>query len=227
MCTAAEEGGSASEEVGNFVERSAAGQRIENPATSFLWWHTEIVFGLEYLLTDYCRWGTAWRKRIRFLGNFLSTGQRLLCKCSQEHVRLHGYAQQHRTSWTKVAEPYPRALCRFLAIATAESLKPASRRVNLDPAARARCGSRRIGEALNPGPRQRRNQPGEMDLEEVALVQPATALLQTRIHERFCNWLMARLSPGTLRSVEANPQLQVLFLRAFGNEQFRTGEPMY
>ena len=66
-----------------------------------------------------------------------------------------------------------------------------------------------------------------MDLEEVALVQPATAVLQTRIHERFCNWLMARLSPETLRSVEANPQLQVLFLRAFGNEQFRTGEPMY
>ena len=113
---------------------------IENPATSFLWWHPEIVllkgeFGLDYFLTDYCRWGTSWRKITRFLGNFGAAGHRLLCNCSQNNVRLRGYSQQHRTSWTKVAKPYPRALCKFLAVATAESLKPQSRRMHLDPAA--------------------------------------------------------------------------------------------
>ena len=205
---------------------------IENPATSFLWWHPEIVllkkdFDLDYFLTDYCRWGTSWRKRTRFSGNFSATGLKLFCNCSHEHVRLRGYSQYHRTSWTKVAEPYPRSLCRFLAIATAESLKPPSRRVSFDPAACAQCGHRRIGEAKNPGPRLCRNYPRELDLEDVALVQPATALLQTRVHERYCNWLVSRLSSPAVGSLEENPQLQVLFLRAFGNEQFRTGEPMY
>ena len=205
---------------------------IENPATSFLWWHPEIVllkgeFGLEYFLTDYCRWGTSWRKITRFLGNFGAAGHRLLCNCSQNNVRLRGYSQQHRTSWTKVAEPYPRALCKFLAAATAESLKPQSRRMHLDPAACARCSTSRIGEAKSPGPRIRRNVPGDFDLEEVACVQPATALLQTRVHERYCNWLVSRLSPATITSLENNPHLQVLFLRAFGNDQFRAGEPMY
>jgi hypothetical protein len=204
---------------------------IENPATSFLWWHPEIVlkgeFGLDYFLTDYCRWGTSWRKITRFLGNFGAAGHRLLCNCSQNNVRLRGYSQQHRTSWTKVAEPYPRALCKFLAVATAESLKPQSRRMHLDPAACARCSTSRIGEAKSPGPRIRRNVPGDFDLEEVAFVQPATALLQTRVHERYCNWLVSRLSPATITSLENNPHLQVLFLRAFGNDQFRAGEPMY
>ena len=193
---------------------------IENLAASFLWWHPDVVllredFGLGYFLTDYCRLGTAWRKRTRFPGNFSATGQRLLCNCIREHVRLRGLSQQHRASWAKVAEPSPRALCRFLAIATAESLKPSSRRVNLYPAACARCASGRIGEASNPGPRVRRNQPREMDLEEVALVQPATSLLQTRIHERFCNWLMARLCPGTLLVCRGQPASASPFSSSF------------
>lgn len=66
-----------------------------------------------------------------------------------------------------------------------------------------------------------------MSLEEVQLIQPATMILQKRIHEKYCRWIASQLSSATVKTIEANPHLQVLFLRTFGNELFRTGEPMY
>lgn len=38
-------------------------------------------------------------------------------------------------------------------------------------------------------------------------MQPATALLQTRVHERYCNWLVSHLSPATITSLENSPHL--------------------
>ena len=56
---------------------------VENPAGSFFWQHPKIAevmkqFSLDFFTTDFCRWGTPWRKRTRFLGNFLAAGQKCL-----------------------------------------------------------------------------------------------------------------------------------------------------
>ena len=149
-----------------------------------------------------------------------------MCICKRRHQRLVGYSSTFKCSWTKAAEPYPRSLARFLAAAIAEDLKPASRRRELDPSSCARCSHRRIGEAAKPGPRQRAHQP-DIDLEQVALVQPSTVALQAEIHRLFPNWLQSELSAGAFRSLAATPSLQVMFLRSFGNWWYQQGRPMY
>ena len=112
---------------------------IENPAGSFLWqmpeWKQILAeLACSFFTTDYCRWGTPYRKRTRFLTSGVAAGERLLCICESEHVRLSGYSKYHRCSWTQVAEPYPASLSRFLAKMVLQSLLPAERRCNLDAA---------------------------------------------------------------------------------------------
>ncbi len=136
---------------------------IENPGGSFLWqqpaW-VSLALQVQSFTTDFCRWGTPWRKRTRFLGVFAAAGKKCMCLCKRPHQRLVGYSASHKCCWTKAAEPYPRPLAVFLASAVAESLKPVARRRDLDLASCARCGHRRINEASHPGPRQRAHQPG-------------------------------------------------------------------
>ena len=205
---------------------------VENPAGSFLWllppWQLLVKkFALEAFYTDYCRWGTPWRKRTKFFGRFAAAGLSLLCDCTKAHVQLRGYNPGLRISWTKAAEAYPPALAKFLAKAVAESLKPERRRRKLDVAACARSSSRRIGEAQNPGPRRRSSQHPAGDLNDVATVQPATRLLQTRAHQRFATWLFEELGNAVYDRICAAPWLQVFFLRSFGTWLYSKGEPMY
>lgn len=83
---------------------------VENPSGSYMWKQPEwipIVARFPGFLTDYCRWGTAWRKRTRFAGSFSANGKRLLCQCGKPHVKLVGYNKEHKMSWTKLAEGYP------------------------------------------------------------------------------------------------------------------------
>ena len=204
---------------------------VENPAGSFLWlqpaWRRLIEeYDLQYLLTDYCRWGTPWRKRTRFLGRFSAAGSRYLCTCLRKHVRLVGYSAEHKCCWTKAAEAYPRNLAKFLAATLTESLKPIARQRTIDPGAMAKCGRGRIGEAQNPGPRQARANPTE-DLEQVELVRPATLALQARVHRSYLDWLEAEVSSEVWRSLVAHPHLQVMFLRSFGNWLYGQGKAMY
>ena len=204
---------------------------IENPAGSFLWLQPDWVqlaeeFALGAFLTDYCRWGTPWRKRTKFVGRFQGAGMKLLCWCGRPHVKLVGYSVAHKCCWTKAAEAYPRSLARYLAAAIAEELKPAKHQRFVDPGALAKCGRGRIGEAANPGPRRSQTNP-EIDLEEVALVRPATLALQSRVHRMFLDWLQSQLSAETWESVCRSPQLQVIFLRSFGNWLYNNGQAMY
>ncbi len=202
---------------------------IENPAGSFLWLQPEwrdIVLRVQSFVTDYCRWSTPWRKRTRFLGAFSAAGKRCMCVCKQKHVQLTGYSSSHKCSWTKAAEAYPRPLAAFLAGALVESLKPPIRRRELDPAACARCNSRRIGEATNPGPRPRHVRPS-VDLEQVQLVQPSTIAIQNRAHRLFLDWLQQELTAESWESIKVAPQLQIIFLRSFGNWMYNQGMPMY
>eukprot|EP00434_Breviolum_minutum_P010322 symbB.v1.2.009108.t1/scaffold573.1/size222803/17 len=202
---------------------------IENPSGSYLWQQREwadIIRSTPSFVTDYCRWGTPWRKRTRFLGMFSPGGKRCMCQCSRPHLRLTGYSAEYKCSWTKAAQAYPRPLAVFLAKALIESLKPITRQRSLDPSACARCGHRRIGEAANPGPRPRGVRPA-VDLEQVQLVQPTTQAIQLRAQRLFLDWLERELSVEAWTSVRGAPQLQVLFLRSFGNWLFNQGMPMY
>ena len=206
---------------------------VENPAGSFLWLQKEWVsliddLHLLFILTDYCRWGTPYRKRTRFLSNMVTAGQRLLCCCTRPHIRLVGYSHVHKCSWTKVAEPYPSQLSKFLAKSVVVSLTPAERRQPLDINACAKFSGRRIGEASNPGPRPRRQGPFVSDLELVDTVLPSTRLIQHRAVEKLDAWLLRELGHETFRSiVDCCPKLRLWFLRAFGNWMYRNGEAMY
>lgn len=206
---------------------------VENPSGSYLWLHPAWVriirkYSLNYFQTDYCRWGTPWRKRTKFYGNFWDGVEKLSCSCSRKHIQLRGYSHQFRMSWTKAAESYPaRSAVYYLAARLVESLKPIQRQRRLDAAACARSSSRRIGEATNPGPRQRQPRSDLPDLERINLVQPATQLLQQRVHSRFVAWLESELGSEVLDRFSVDPSLQVHFVRAFGNWLYQTGEPMY
>ena len=111
---------------------------IENPRTSFLWLQDEWLQLLQqgafgFFFTDYCRWGTIWKKSTAFCTNISELkGKRVLCQCCRKHQQLVGYSRAHGKSWTKVAEPYPSGLCAYLARALVESLKPTDRRRRLD-----------------------------------------------------------------------------------------------
>ena len=204
---------------------------IENPAGSFLWLQPEWValiakHKLDCFLTDYCRWGTPWRKRTKFYGRFTAAGSRFLCQCLCRHVRLVGYSAEHKCCWTKAAEAYPRSLAKYLAAALLESAKPLKRQRTIDPGDCARCGRGRIGEASNPGPRRVAPRM-EIDLEQVELVRPATVALQAKVHRLFLDWLQQELSAETWGSVVASPHLQIIFLRSFGNWLFAEGKAMY
>ena len=205
---------------------------VENPSGSFIWlmpaWRDLIEeFSLRCFYTDYCRWGTPWRKRTKFFGNFSAAGLKLLCQCTSGHVQLRGYGRRHGMSWTKAAEAYPHSLCRFLAKAVYESLKPVERQRKLNPAACARCSNLRIGEAQNPGPRPGRRRPDVPNLEDVSLVKPATILLQKRVHEKFVSWLATELSVEALSNLQRNPRLQLHFCRTFGQWLYNRGGAMY
>ena len=98
---------------------------IENPSTSSFWHVPEIIAWhdlsrLESVSMDYCQFAQFWRKRTRFaFSSFLSLlSLQRLCKghkgiCSRTgkpHVQPKGKC--NGVNWTKIAEPYPRALCR-------------------------------------------------------------------------------------------------------------------
>lgn len=96
---------------------------VENPDSSFLWrlkpWvKIASLCLLKPFRVDFCRYGTPWRKRTRFLTNLDS-----LIDCTQfcagcpAHTVLRG-SSPSGVAWTKVAEPYPHGLADLLAAAS-------------------------------------------------------------------------------------------------------------
>lgn len=104
---------------------------LENPSTSKCWYLPPIV-SLEKanhtfsFVTDFCQFGTRWRKRTKFLvGNLCEDDIarcRRLCQgppgiCSRthkHHLQLTGSAS-NGIPWTRIAQPYPKQLCHHLA----------------------------------------------------------------------------------------------------------------
>ena len=104
---------------------------LENPQSSKMWYlppmvdlqnaaHTTVI------VTDFCQWGTKWRKRTRLLADNIELqdlerlqricrGSNGLCSRTQcQHFQLTG-SNSHGVPWTRVAQPYPARLCHSLA----------------------------------------------------------------------------------------------------------------
>jgi hypothetical protein len=137
---------------------------LENPDPSFVWQQKGFeIFrspaSPHVFRTDFCRYGTLWRKRTRLAVNLPSlAGGRIMCTCKKKHLVLRGTCRARRKPWTAVAEPYPSRFSALIAAAAAYDCgwKPLSRTMKqkLDLAACAKAGASRIGEADNPGPRK-------------------------------------------------------------------------
>ncbi|CAE7317250.1 unnamed protein product [Symbiodinium sp. CCMP2456] len=105
---------------------------LENPDTSKAWYLPQMRRQLalpwaKYIRSDFCCFGTPWRKRTGFLCGHVPCEDltRLSKVCSsvnhtcdltgKKHVRLTG--NRHGIPLTKWAEPYPQRLCTALAFA--------------------------------------------------------------------------------------------------------------
>lgn len=202
---------------------------LENPINSWMfrlpeWRRLKDKYGLDYWVVDYCRFGKKWRKRTRFATNTAISGMKTLCKGNHVHQMLRGRSHVHRMSWTLVAQPYPRGVARAVALSLAEKAGCIQFSSHFDPAACARCGHCRVGEASNPGPLSKLR--AEV-LEEVPLVEPKTVAIQTRALQMFNNWLDVKLSRGARKSVFRSAPLLAVFLKEFGNHLYSTGRALY
>ena len=98
---------------------------MENPATSWLGELPETRRFMKFknvklFTTEFCQWGTPWRKSTKFLACHLNldfldnnrcTSSQLCKRTGRPHQREDG------TFWTSVAESYPNKLCNALAAA--------------------------------------------------------------------------------------------------------------
>ena len=206
---------------------------IENPASSWMFRLPEWTALLEKWKVvvpwsvDYCRFGTPWRKRTKFFSNTAVGGFKTHCTGGHEHQLLKGRSRKHKCSWTRVAQAYPKGVARTMSLALAMSCHLIPMQRHFDPAGVAKCGSGRIGEASNPGPRRPRQQQRLGVLEEVPLVEAKTRALQDKIWGGFVNWLKDTLSPPAVRSAMSHPVLLVQFAKDYGNYLYATGKSLY
>lgn len=205
---------------------------VENPDGSFLWLQDAwIKLGCQLpshvFRLDYCRCNCPWRKRTRFLTNCHLKGQTMFCLLDHVHRRLVGWSKVHRACWTRVAQTYPKLLCKWIALALLidAGLRPDRRCLNL---ASISGQSGRIGEAANPGPRKSRQHSRDVRLlDNATLVEPGTELIGTRIWDRFRAWCLRFLSISTFDQLALCPQTLVELLDAFGRELFSEGASLY
>ena len=103
---------------------------FENPFTSKCWYLPPLqklatAAHVQTVVVDFCFYQTLWRKRTQLLrGNLdsqdvarlrhLCTGRGLCSFSCKPHFQLTGSNHQG-TPWTRIAQPYPRGLCRDLA----------------------------------------------------------------------------------------------------------------
>ena len=199
---------------------------VENPALSYLWWMPEWVamlaeLSMGFFTAGYCRWGTRWRKRTRFLTNAGIANQRCLCTCSGEHIQLKGYSRTHGTGWTRVAEPYPRQLFRFLAAALTESLKPEGRQFSLDIVNCSKTGRSFKPRAATETSSGVRDVGGGTDAAGIYIGGSETCAF------KLPHTAQRKVVGGGICQHYKVASLQVHFLRSFGSHMCTAGEPMY
>ena len=105
---------------------------LENPASSKCWLlpqlqKVEASSCCTVVFTDFCQFGTLWKKRTEFLcGNLdsqdvarigrLCQGKGICSRTQKKHFQLSGSNHQG-VPWTRVAQLYPAQLCKQLAFA--------------------------------------------------------------------------------------------------------------
>ena len=103
---------------------------LENPHSSKMWYVPELIKlqqadHTHVIVTDFCQFGTCWRKRTRLLcGNLqwddvarcqrTCLGHGICSRTNKQHFQLTG-SNKHGVPWTRVAQPYPHQLCHALA----------------------------------------------------------------------------------------------------------------
>eukprot|EP00438_Fugacium_kawagutii_P035056 Skav236663 [mRNA] locus=scaffold338:109507:114366:- [translate_table: standard] len=207
---------------------------VENPDGSFLWllppWtaHRIGTFQTSYRF-DQCRFGTGWRKRTRIATSTALAGVRQLCLGGHSHQVLRGRSVLHGTSWTRVAQVYPKTLCKVIGDAMGLAAGLVGRHGKFDVAACSRCTHSRIGEAAHPGPRLPKDV-GPRDphlLEDVRLIEPSTAARQDKMLRELEAWLSLHLSPDTITELYLCPSLAVEVLKKYALHLFASGRRLY
>ena len=100
---------------------------IENPWTSLIWRappmeHLARRRGVRLVRTDFCQFGTPWRKSTGLMVGLCNTGfvekvctgYRCCSKSGHPHVQLCGQCPKTGLFMTHLAEPYPRGLCTLM-----------------------------------------------------------------------------------------------------------------
>ena len=112
---------------------------LENPRSSKMWYLPEMIKWMQSShvvdnVADFCQYGTAWRKRTRFLAAHICEDdlQRIrrqchgppgyCCRTGRKRFQLTG-SSPGGTPWTLIAQPYPHVLCHHLAHALTAHLR--------------------------------------------------------------------------------------------------------
>ena len=210
---------------------------VENPDGSSIWrqrdelsWgRVNKLGGLDDFRTDYCRFGTAWRKRTKFRTTLHIGGQKVMCKCSKPHIKLRGRCKEKGCNYTQLAEPYPRKLCQLLAAAFAIDCGFWTGHRPLDVAGRARLSALQAGEAKNPGPRRAAPPRPQGGLEDVQLLEPVTVALRNKLWKVFVDWFAANVDVGGEDSSEwafRSPQAFGAVMVAYGHALYDAGSSL-
>ena len=178
--------------------------------------------GVGDLRIDYCRFGTAWRKRTRFRTNLHLAGQTDFCKCARPHLRLRGRCRERKVNFTQLAEAYPRAVANMLGAAAAIDCGVSGATRKLDVAGCAKCASRCIGEALNPGPRRVMPRDVSLSLADINMLEPGTIAIRSRIWHDFEVWVNLSFGAGFVQRATAVSPLFAQLLLALGYHCFDT-----
>lgn len=174
---------------------------------------------------DMCRFGTSWRKRTRIASNIPGICRaRLFCTCKKgrSHTPLRGQHPTLKKPWTSVAQAYPRGFAKFIADAALDACgwKLGGR---LDVGGCSRCGSLRIGEAANPGPRGARPA-RNFSLEDHPVQTAASLHLGNRRWDEFIKWVKKSLRlQEPLDAFLKVPIMLAHAIRRFGDLDFCSG----
>ncbi len=204
---------------------------VENPDLSWLFRQPNWVDFLSpyggwdcgFWRFDQCRFYRKWRKRTRVLTSTGLAGTSTFCAGCKEHILLRGRSAKHKCSWTRVAQSYPRLLCKTLAYAVALHCGVLESTGGFDGSSFARISHRRIGEAKNPGPRGNR----DLNLDTVPLVEAKTQALQSKVWQWFLQWVRSEVSGGAMESLLSEPASFSCLVKQFGAHLFASNKSQY